>query len=328
MEVAAAEILGRDHLARRRLHQRRAAEEDRALVADDHALVGHRRHIGAARGAAAHHAGDLRRCPRPTSAPGCRRSGRNGRGRGRPRPGAAGWRRRYRPDRRRAAGSAARSPARADASSPSSGNRRRPSPSASLATIITSRPDTRPMPAIMPAPGASLVIHAVGGELRRSRGRASPDRAAAVTRSRGSSLPRATWRSRAAFGPPSARLRDLGPQLLGQRAIVRRIGAGSVAVAVDHAWRCVRHAPISSRPISMRRISLVPAPMSSSLASRRSARPASPWCSRRRPAPGSPRSATFTAFSLASRIAPAASKRVVLPASQAWPPHRHRRAPN
>ena len=59
MQVAAAQILGADLLARRRLHQRRAGEEDRALVADDDALVAHRRHIGAAGGAAAHHAGDL-----------------------------------------------------------------------------------------------------------------------------------------------------------------------------------------------------------------------------------------------------------------------------
>ena len=32
VEVAAAEILGADHLAGRRLHQGRAAEEDRALA--------------------------------------------------------------------------------------------------------------------------------------------------------------------------------------------------------------------------------------------------------------------------------------------------------
>ena len=59
VQVAAAEVLGADLLARRRLHQRRTAEEDRALVADDHALVAHRRNVGAAGGAAAHHAGDL-----------------------------------------------------------------------------------------------------------------------------------------------------------------------------------------------------------------------------------------------------------------------------
>ena len=59
VEVAAAEILGRHDLAGGRLHQRRAAEEDRALVADDHRLVAHRRHVRAARGARAEHGGDL-----------------------------------------------------------------------------------------------------------------------------------------------------------------------------------------------------------------------------------------------------------------------------
>ena len=64
MHVTAAEVLGRDDLTGRGLHQRRAAEEDRALVAHDHRLVGHRRDVGAAGGAGAHHAGDLRDAPR------------------------------------------------------------------------------------------------------------------------------------------------------------------------------------------------------------------------------------------------------------------------
>ena len=59
VHVAAAELLGADDLADRRLHQRRAAEEDRALVLDDHGLVAHRRHVGAARRARAHHHRDL-----------------------------------------------------------------------------------------------------------------------------------------------------------------------------------------------------------------------------------------------------------------------------
>ena len=60
VQVAAAELLGRDDLAGGRLHQRRAAEEDRALVADDHGLVAHGGHVRAARGARAEHGGDLR----------------------------------------------------------------------------------------------------------------------------------------------------------------------------------------------------------------------------------------------------------------------------
>ena len=60
MHVAAAEVLGRDDLTGRGLHQRRAAEEDRALVAHDDRLVRHRRHVGPAGRARAHHARDLR----------------------------------------------------------------------------------------------------------------------------------------------------------------------------------------------------------------------------------------------------------------------------
>jgi hypothetical protein len=60
VQVAAAQVLGGDLLARRGLHQRRAAEEDRALVADDHRLVAHRRDVGAARRAGAEDRGDLR----------------------------------------------------------------------------------------------------------------------------------------------------------------------------------------------------------------------------------------------------------------------------
>ena len=60
VQIAAAEILGAHHLAGRGLHQRRAAEKDGALVLDDDGLVRHRRHVGAAGGARAHHHGDLR----------------------------------------------------------------------------------------------------------------------------------------------------------------------------------------------------------------------------------------------------------------------------
>ena len=60
MDVPAAELLGGHDLARGGLHERRSGEEDRALLADDHGLVAHRRHVGAAGGARAHHARDLR----------------------------------------------------------------------------------------------------------------------------------------------------------------------------------------------------------------------------------------------------------------------------
>jgi len=60
VHIAAAKVLRRHFLAGRGLHQRRTAEEDRALIAHDDALVGHGGHIGAARRAAAHHHRDLR----------------------------------------------------------------------------------------------------------------------------------------------------------------------------------------------------------------------------------------------------------------------------
>jgi hypothetical protein len=59
MHVSAAEVLGADDLARGRLHQRRPAEEDRALAADDDRLIAHRGHVGAASGAGSQHRGDL-----------------------------------------------------------------------------------------------------------------------------------------------------------------------------------------------------------------------------------------------------------------------------
>ena len=64
MDVGAAQLLGGDDLAGRRLDQRRAAEKDRPLLADDDRLVGHRRHVGAAGRARAHHDGDLRNAQR------------------------------------------------------------------------------------------------------------------------------------------------------------------------------------------------------------------------------------------------------------------------
>ncbi len=60
VHVRAAELFGRDDLAGGRLHERRTAQEDRALVFDDDRLVGHRGHVRAAGGARAHHRGDLR----------------------------------------------------------------------------------------------------------------------------------------------------------------------------------------------------------------------------------------------------------------------------
>ena len=59
VHVGASELLRGDVLPGRRLHQRRAADEDRARAADDHRLVRHGRDVRAARRARAHHRGDL-----------------------------------------------------------------------------------------------------------------------------------------------------------------------------------------------------------------------------------------------------------------------------
>ena len=60
VHVRATQLLRRHLLARRRLHQRRPGEEDRPRSFDDHRLIAHRRHVGAAGCARAHHGGDLR----------------------------------------------------------------------------------------------------------------------------------------------------------------------------------------------------------------------------------------------------------------------------
>ena len=60
VHVGAAELLGGDVLPGRRLHERRSADEDRPGPADDHGLVRHRGHVGAAGRARAHDDGDLR----------------------------------------------------------------------------------------------------------------------------------------------------------------------------------------------------------------------------------------------------------------------------
>ena len=60
VHVGATEIFGRNNFAGCRLHQRRTAEEDGALVTHDDGFVRHRRHVGAARGARTHDHRDLR----------------------------------------------------------------------------------------------------------------------------------------------------------------------------------------------------------------------------------------------------------------------------
>jgi hypothetical protein len=51
VHIGAAKIFGADDFAGGGFHQRRAAEEDGALVAHDDGFIAHGRHVGAARGA-------------------------------------------------------------------------------------------------------------------------------------------------------------------------------------------------------------------------------------------------------------------------------------
>src|SRR5690606_13560746 len=66
--------------------------------------------------------------------------------------------------------------------------------------ITHSWPDTRPMPVTMPAPGTKSSYTSQAASWENSR-KGAPGSSSTCTRSRGSSLPRATWRSRD-FSPP------------------------------------------------------------------------------------------------------------------------------
>src|ERR1700674_3933724 len=74
---------------------------------------------------------------------------------------------------------------------------------ASLARIAHSRPSTRPIPAMRPAPWmlSSYIPLAASGDSSRN---GVPGSIRRSTRSRGKRLPRAAWRSRARAEPPSA----------------------------------------------------------------------------------------------------------------------------
>ena len=94
MHIRAAEIFGGDHLAGRGLHQRRAAEKDRALIAHDDRLIAtspaHKRRPPCRSPSPPRSA----ECPCRTASPDCRRCARNARDPGKPRSDAAGSRRR------------------------------------------------------------------------------------------------------------------------------------------------------------------------------------------------------------------------------------------
>src|SRR6266567_1829750 len=73
----------------------------------------------------------------------------------------------------------------------------------SLHTMTHSRPSMRPIPVMTPAAwiASSYMPLAASGESSRN---GEPGSIRCMTRSRGNSLPRSRWRSRAGLGPPSA----------------------------------------------------------------------------------------------------------------------------
>ena len=267
MEVAAAQILRADDLPRRRLHQRRACKEDRALIAHDHGFIGHGGHIGPARRAAAHHAGDLRNAARGEvrliveDAAEMLTIGEHFRLIGQVRAAAVDQIDAGQPvlqrdflraqmllDADRIIGAALHGRVVA-------GDHHLPPRHA---------PDTGDDPRARHL----VAIKAVGGKLADfQKGRTGIEQ----------SLHPLAWQqlaTRYMLGSRAIRtaLRgggDLTAQFLDQRPVVRGIDAQALAVGRKLSIENRRaHAPINSRPISIRRISLVPAPISSSFASR------------------------------------------------------------
>ena len=204
MHVGAAEVFRRHHFAGGRLHQRRPGEEDGALPFHDDGLVAHRRHVGAARGAGAHHAGDLRDAGRAHSVawlkkmrPKCSRSGN-----------ISAWFGRFAPPRID----------QIDAGQPVLARdllraqmllHRDRIVGAALDRGVVADDDafapltTRPMPVMMPAAwmSPSYMPFAASGDSSRN---GEPGSSSRSTRSRGSSLPRSVWRLRLFSSPPSA----------------------------------------------------------------------------------------------------------------------------
>ena len=111
---------------------------------------------------------------------------------------------------------------------------------ASFATITHSRPSMRPMPVMMPAPwmASSYIPLAASGESSRN---GAPGSISVITRSRGRSLPRPTWRSRERSLPPSAASARRALQIVDQRTHRLRIGAeivgGRVGDGLDDGRR-------------------------------------------------------------------------------------------
>ena len=232
VHVAAAELLGRHLLAGRRLHQRRPGEEDRALLPHDDRHVRHRRHVGAAGGAGPHHHRDLRdpRRAHPRlvveDPPEVVAVGEHLVLVRQVRPA------RSRPDRRKAAGTPRRSPARAGASSPSSDSRCRPS------RWRRSRP---------PSPPARAPARCRRSPPRRARRRRT-SRAPPSRRPRGTGCPdrAAPPPARAAASCPAPRAAP--PPAAPPPAAAAAAAASTSASAARCAARLARNASEPGRP--------------------------------------------------------------------------------
>ena len=152
----------------------------------------------------------------------------------RPRPAAAGRRRRNRPGRCTAAGSRARSPGRAGASSPSSGSRCRPSRWRRWRRSCIRGRSTRPMPVMMPADGTSPSYMPWAASADSSRN-GVPGSSSPSTRSRGSSLPRDGCRARGLAALPPLHRAPSSLARAGRRPArrhrLRRCAANSARIA-------------------------------------------------------------------------------------------------
>ncbi len=102
----------------------------------------------------------------------------------------------------------------------------------SLHTIMHSRPSTRPMPVIRPAPwmASSYMPLAASGDSSRN---GEPGSIRFITRSRGSSLPRADMALARARRPACCRLGAARLQFVDERAHALGIGAEFRRVLVD-----------------------------------------------------------------------------------------------
>ena len=268
VRLRAAQLFGGDFLARRRLHQRRAGEEDRALVAHDHRLVRHGGDVGTPRRAASHHAGDLRDALGghvrliEEDAPEMLAIGEH-----------LGLMRQVR---------AARID-QIDARQPVLARdvlraqvllyRQRVIGAALHRGVVAhdhalaagDAADARDHPRARHLAFIEVERRKLADLQKRGAGIKQPLDAIA-----GQELAASGMTLAALLVAAQRRLRHIGAQRLGQRAIV--LGVGAEIGAVRRQFRVedgrAHAAPTSSRPTSIRRISLVPAPISSSLASR------------------------------------------------------------